>query len=197
MAARIRPVKALLVFIAVIAAIRLWDAFGVYLSQTVIAALVFLYAPLPHYLKNGPPAWMRIRDAKKTALTILLFSLAGAVVYFVFLRAPYAPAPPQQTASLSPSLAAYLLLLTALPEEVFFRGYLYDAFEEAGWPPVVSTALLFALAHIIIFPSPYRALTFFPGLVFGWGRKTSGAIFIPVAVHFIYNLLPFAPYIRP
>ena len=37
---------------------------------------------------------------------------------------------------ISPSLAAHLLLLTALPEEVFFRGYLYDAFEEAGWEPM-------------------------------------------------------------
>ncbi|MGE5248310.1 MAG: type II CAAX prenyl endopeptidase Rce1 family protein [Verrucomicrobiota bacterium] len=33
-------------------------------------------------------------------------------------------------------------------------------------------------------------MTFFPGLLLGWGRKRSGGIYVPIAVHFLYNLYP-------
>lgn len=190
------PAKAFLVFVVVLLAIRLGSNFAGFFTQPILAAFLFLYAPLLHYWKKASPAWMRLKDTPKTVGKILLLFSAGAVAYFIFLRIPFMPAPPKEPLPLSPFLAAQLLLLAALPEEVFFRGYLYDAFEEAGWEPVISTTLLFAFAHVVIFPTPYRALTFFPGLVFGWGRKTSGGIFIPVAVHFLYNLIPFIPNMR-
>ena len=81
-------------------------------------------------------------------------------------------------------------LLVALPEEVFFRGYLYDAFEEAGRDPVLPVALLFAIGHFVIAPSPFRLLTFFPALLLGWGRKRSGNVYVPTGLHFLYNLFP-------
>jgi len=73
---------------------------------------------------------------------------------------------------------------------VGFRGYLFDAFEEAGWEPVLPVALLFAIGHFAIAPSPFRLLTFFPALLLGWGRKSSGNVYVPTAVHFLFNLFP-------
>ena len=108
------------------------------------------------------------------------------------MRLPLPPAisPYRGTVPLTAAIAAHHLLLVALPEEVFFRGYLYDAFEEAGREPVLPVALLFAVGHFVIAPSPFRLLTFFPALLLGWGRKRSGNVYVPTAVHFLYNLFP-------
>ncbi len=189
------PVKPLLVFAAVVAAIRLslyLDSPVRFLSPPILAALLFLYAPVPHYWRGGPPPWVSVADPWKTVRTALLLAGAGALFFYVFLRLPLPPAisPYRGTVPISLPLAAHFLFLAALPEEVFFRGYLYDAFEEAGWEPVLPTALLFAVGHVAISPSPIRALTFFPGLLLGWGRKRSGNLYVPLVIHFLYNLYP-------
>ncbi len=184
-----------MVFAAVFAAIR----FSLYLdsplrffSPAVFAAVLFLYVPVLRYWGRGFPAWTRVENPRKTLGTGMLLFVAGAAAFTLFTMLPLPPelfprggAPP-----ISPVLTAHILLLTALPEEVFFRGYLYDLFEKAGWEPVIPTSLLFAVGHLVLSPSPYRLLTFFPGLLLGWGRKSSGNIYVPVAVHFLYNLLP-------
>ena len=188
------PVKPLLVFVAVIAAVRLSLSFPAtpYFSPSLLAAALFLYAPLPRYRRLGFPGWARATDPGGSVAFFALLAGAGAIAYFLFLRLPLPPAlsPHHGTAALTPAMAAHHLLLVALPEEVFFRGYLYDAFEEAGREPVLPVALLFAIGHFGIFPSPFRLLTFFPALLLGWGRKGSGNVYVPTAVHFLYNLFP-------
>ena len=62
---------------------------------------------------------------------------------------------------------------------------------EAEREPVFPVALLFAIGHFAISPSPFRLMTFFPALLLGWGRKGSGNVYVPAAVHFLYNLFPF------
>jgi membrane protease YdiL (CAAX protease family) len=133
-----------------------------------------------------------VTDLKKSLVVAALLAAAGALAFFLFLLLPLPPSvsPFRGIVPLTASMAAHQLLLVALPEEVFFRGYLYDAFEEAGREPVVPVALLFAAGHVVIAPSPFRALTFFPGLLLGWGRKGSGNVYVPTAVHFLYNLFP-------
>jgi membrane protease YdiL (CAAX protease family) len=188
------PVKPLLVFAAVIAAVRLSLSLpvGLFLSPSLLAAALFLYAPLPRYWRSGFPAWARATDPGTSVAFFALLAGAGAAVFFLFVRLPLPPwiSPYHGTVPLTPAMAAHHLLLVALPEEVFFRGYLYDAFEEAGREPVLPVALLFAVGHFVIAPSPFRLLTFFPALLLGWGRKRSGNVYVPTAVHFLYNLLP-------
>ncbi|MGE5283452.1 MAG: type II CAAX prenyl endopeptidase Rce1 family protein [Actinomycetota bacterium] len=188
------PVKPLLVFVAVIAAIRLSLSFHAahYFSPSLLAAALFLYAPLPRYWRRGFPAWARAAHPGGSVALLALLAGAGAIAYFLFVRLPLPPAlsPYRGTVPLTAAMAAHQLLLVALPEEVFFRGYLYDAFEEAGREPVLPVALLFAVGHFGIFPSPFRLLTFFPGLLLGWGRKGSGNVYVPMALHFLYNLFP-------
>lgn len=184
----------MLVFAGVIAAIRLslWLSPAPFLPPSLLAATLFLYAPLPRYWRHGFPAWARGTDPGKSVAVIALLAVAGALAYFLFLRLPLPPeiSPLRGTVPHTVATAARQLLLVALPEEVFFRGYLHEAFEEAGREPVVPVALLFAVGHVVIAPSPFRALTFFPGLLLGWGRKRSGNVYVPTAVHFLYNLFP-------
>jgi membrane protease YdiL (CAAX protease family) len=189
------PAKPLLVFTAVVAAIRLYlflDSPIRFLSPSILAAVLFLYSPVPYYRDRGFPSWTSVADPGKSALAVLLLAGAGAAFFYVFLLLPLPPAisPYRGTVPISLPLAAHFLFLAALPEEVFFRGYLYDAFDEAGWEPILPTALLFAVSHVAIAPSPIRALTFFPGLLLGWGRKTSGNVYVPLSIHFLYNLFP-------
>jgi membrane protease YdiL (CAAX protease family) len=188
------PWKPLLVAAAVFGAIRLalflGPAFPV--QPAAFAAALFLYAPLPRYRNRPAPAWVSIADPAASLRTAAFLAAAGAAVFLLFVRLPLPPsiAPYRGTVPLSVPLAARLLFLVALPEEVFFRGYLYDAFDEAGWEPVLPTALLFAAGHVVLGATPIRALTFFPGLLLGWGRKSSGNVYVPLAVHFVYNLYP-------
>lgn len=188
------PVKPLMVFVAVTAAIRLSLSIplGPFLSPSLLAAALFLYAPLPRYWRRGFPKWARATDPGRSVAFFASLACAGAIAYFLFVRLPLPPAisPYHGTVPLTAAMAAHHLLLVALPEEVFFRGYLYDAFEEAGREPVLPVALLFAIGHFVIAPSPFRLLTFFPALLLGWGRKGSGNVYVPTAVHYLYNLFP-------
>ena len=88
---------------------------------------------------------------------------------------------------------APLLLLTALPEEVFFRGYLYDAFEEAGWEPIIPNRPAVRRRARGAFPQRLTAcLTFFPGPAVRVGAEKLGEHLRPVGRPFLFNLLPFA-----
>ena len=188
------PVKPVLVFTGVVAAIRLslWLPPVSFLPPSLLAAALFLYAPLPRYWRKGFPAWGRGTNPGRSVAVFALLVAAGAAAFYLFVRLPLPPAisPYRGTVPLTVTMAAHQLLLVALPEEVFFRGYLHDAFEEAGREPVLPVALLFAVGHVVISPSPFRALTFFPGLLLGWGRKGSGNVYVPTAAHFLYNLFP-------
>jgi membrane protease YdiL (CAAX protease family) len=96
-------------------------------------------------------------------------------------------------------LALAQVVIAAIPEEVFFRGYVLGRLEEVlpprrrlwggglGWALVISSAL-FAVSHLAADPDPRRLATFFPGLLFGWMRSATGSIAAGAAVHAAANL---------
>jgi len=97
-------------------------------------------------------------------------------------------------------LALSQILVVAVPEEVFFRGYLLARFEErwpsrgrflgaaVGWPLLVTSAL-FALGHFLVDLQPARLAVFFPALAFGWMRSRSGSVAPGALFHALCNLL--------
>jgi membrane protease YdiL (CAAX protease family) len=96
-------------------------------------------------------------------------------------------------------LALVQLVVIALPEEVFFRGFLHKLLEQSlpprrrilgggiGWALVLSS-LLFAIGHLAVNPDPRRLAVFFPGLVFGWMRSATGGILAGTIAHAASNL---------
>ncbi|HXI55469.1 MAG TPA: CPBP family intramembrane glutamic endopeptidase [Polyangia bacterium] len=96
-------------------------------------------------------------------------------------------------------LALNQLIVVAIPEELFFRGYLLGRLEER-WPsrrrlfgaPVgaalLVSSLLFAVGHLVVVPNPQRLAVFFPALVFGWMRARTGSIAAGAAFHALCNL---------
>jgi uncharacterized protein len=96
-------------------------------------------------------------------------------------------------------LALSQLLVVAVPEELFFRGYLLARFEER-WPSrrlvlgapvgralVVSSAL-FALGHVLVDFDVQRFSVFVPALIFGWMRSRTGSIAPGALFHALCNL---------
>ncbi len=93
------------------------------------------------------------------------------------------------------------LLVVALPEEAFFRGYLQSGLER-HWPKrsyrvlgaklglgwLVASAV-FAVGHMLTIAHPNRLAVFFPALLFGWLRARTGGIGAAVVFHAMCNLL--------
>lgn len=96
-------------------------------------------------------------------------------------------------------LALTQVLVVALPEEIFFRGYLMSRLEErwpsrrrlwgapVGWSLLVSSAL-FGLGHFLVDFQPGRMAVFFPALVFGWMRQRTGSLAPATLFHALCNL---------
>jgi len=91
-------------------------------------------------------------------------------------------------------------LLVALPEEVFYRGYLQSRLDQiftketkvlgvsVSLPSLVLTSALFAVGHWVTVPSPHRLAVFFTSLLFGWMRRATGGILAPLIFHASCNL---------
>jgi membrane protease YdiL (CAAX protease family) len=91
------------------------------------------------------------------------------------------------------------LVIIALPEEAFYRGYLQSRLDEAlPWkvrilgaevgPALLITSLVFALGHFATIREPARLAVFFPSLVFGWLRARTNGIGAGVAFHASCNI---------
>ncbi|MGB5368619.1 MAG: MrtC family glutamic-type intramembrane protease [Polyangiales bacterium] len=107
------------------------------------------------------------------------------------------------TLTLPPNATSFVLaqlIVVALPEEAFFRGYLQTALSDLeetrlrvlgvrlaprAW---ILQAILFAAIHFIVDPHPARLAVFFPALLFGWTRGWRGGIGAALALHAMSNL---------
>lgn len=95
---------------------------------------------------------------------------------------------------------AVQLVVVALPEELFFRGFLLGLLERhypptrrilgggVGWALVLSS-VAFALIHLPKDGDPRALATFFPGLLFGWMRSATGSILASTVTHASSNIL--------
>ena len=116
------------------------------------------------------------------------------------LLTPYVGAP-RFSPALPPRFGEWVvdqLLVVALPEEFFYRGYVQTRLRDA-WPhgrrvlgarlgPAFwATAALFALGHLAVL-QPWRLAVFFPALLFGWLRERTGTVLGAALFHAVCNL---------
>ncbi len=98
-----------------------------------------------------------------------------------------------------PTLVLVQTLVIALPEEMFYRGWMQTSWAASGGRRVrvlgaslgagfLATQALFAAGHLVVL-QPWRLATFLPGLLFGWLRARTGDIAAPVFVHALSNLV--------
>ncbi len=96
------------------------------------------------------------------------------------------------------------LLVIALPEEAFYRGYLQTSLDEV-WKPrmrvlgaevgpgLLVSCALFAAGHLCTEFNAGRLAVFFPALVFGWLRARTRGVGAGIVFHALCNL--FASYL--
>lgn len=96
--------------------------------------------------------------------------------------------------------AAAQLVVIALPEELFFRGYVQGRLEDAlpptrnlggarvGWAWILGAAL-FGLGHFLVTFEPQMLTRFFPGLAFGWMFARTRSILASTIFHAACNLI--------
>ncbi|MBI2374463.1 MAG: CPBP family intramembrane metalloprotease [Deltaproteobacteria bacterium] len=171
-----------------------------------LAAAAQLYGPLwwsdRIKLSNAElglarPNWMDVKwFLLFAALTVAPFAIGHHFWQTLVLHRSLAPRLP---AGLAMEVAIQLLAV-ALPEELFFRGYLQARLEKL-WPPTksllgvpfgraaITACALFAVVHFMGEYRPDRLAPFFPALAFAWLRNKTGRITAPVAYHAFCNLL--------
>jgi membrane protease YdiL (CAAX protease family) len=96
-------------------------------------------------------------------------------------------------------LAINQVLVIALPEELFYRGWMQTTWRATAperrfrllgaslGSGFLATQVLFAAGHLVVF-EVWRLGTFFPGLLFGWLRERTGNLAAGVVVHALSNL---------
>ena len=106
----------------------------------------------------------------------------------------------EHTNVLSAGFVLVQMLVVALPEELFFRGFLLGLLEKR-FPPkrrilgggvglaLVLSSLAFAIIHIPKDGDPRVLATFFPGLLFGWMRSATRSILASTVTHGASNIL--------
>jgi membrane protease YdiL (CAAX protease family) len=152
-----------------------------------------------HHTARGTPLWGSLTREAVIAVTVIAVLVPLFVPVFLWLHPPLHAFRFRVPPMLAEQLATQLLVV-ALPEEMFFRGYVQtrctDIFPATrrvlgvslSAPALVMQSTLFALMHLIATPSPERLLVWFPGLLFGWLRAWRGGVAAAVLVHAASNL---------
>lgn len=177
-------------------------------SISAIVAVSFLYVPVLVLWLRGRHIDFLDRNLKSFLRSILVFLIASLIIFppflvlahywqiIVFGRQGFHAAP--FPAFLNTTL--FQLLLIALPEEFYFRGYFQSTIDrifrgrrrflgvQVGWGFVI-TAAVFAVAHTIISYQWWHFSIFFPALLFGYLRLRTGSITAPILFHAASNVL--------
>jgi len=183
----------LIIYIALISLIFLMK----YLISWSLAATVsaFLMLSVPFILKND----MRdLRWDPRGVLWGIAVTIVILLIYIAVLAGYGLYAGKSLTFNkLSYSFVLIQLLLVALPEEVFFRGYLQQKLGNTV-KGVIVVSLLFALAHFVtlclggghgLSVCSQAVLTFFPSLVMGYLYMSTGTLWASIIFHFLANIV--------
>ncbi|PIR20935.1 MAG: hypothetical protein COV45_03475 [Deltaproteobacteria bacterium CG11_big_fil_rev_8_21_14_0_20_47_16] len=174
--------------------------------RSLIFAAVLLYVPLAITRKHRNQL-VFIETSPLHVLRSLGFFLLWAIIIFVpytFLVHLWAQlywgGNPFKFAMLpSWNLILTQLIVVALPEETFFRGYMQTRFQQIfkprwsifgarlGWGWIL-TCIIFAAAHSLIQFQWWHFAIFFPSLVFGYLRERTDGLIAPILFHALSNL---------
>jgi membrane protease YdiL (CAAX protease family) len=150
-------------------------------------SLSFLKYLIPVFLLCIPALIQRtinLRFSVKDIITGLVASVA-VLIPFSFIAASAG-----KVFSLLPlNGLIFQLVGIALPEEVYFRGFLQERLGNT-FGGVVVVSFLFAFMHIpqfVFYGDPYSLLTFFPSLVMGFLYWRTSNVLPSMVFHFLSN----------
>lgn len=192
-----------------------------------LVSVVFLYAPIVMLGRRGQDIYdygFRVEPLKRGLATagialLVIFPLfiAGFFAFYEIAckSSLFAQVLPKGTCGtylgledihaprLTLKFAEYCLvqmLVVALPEELFFRGFMQGLLEKRFVPTrslfgakvglaLILSSLAFALVHLPKAGDPRMFATFFPSLMFGWMRSRTNSILASTIAHGASNIL--------
>ena len=180
-------------YVLLVAVIFTMNVFAPWQYVISVSALLMLLIPL--ILKTD------MNDLRWDLRGVLLGVAVSAVILLIYLGvlAAYGfySGKSLTVNNLSFSFILLQLLLVALPEEVFFRGYLQQKIGNSI-KGVIIVSFLFALGHFItlcmggehgLAVCSQAVLTFFPSLVMGYLYYVTGTLWASILFHFLANLV--------
>lgn len=173
-----------------------------------IVAILFLYVPVLIIWKRKRSIDFLDRNLKSFFVSVVVFIVAALIVFppFLFLAHHWQILVFGRHAFKAAAFSGFVnaslfqLLLIALPEEFFFRGYFQSTIDrvfkarrrflgvQVGWGWII-TAIVFAFSHTIIYYQWWHFSIFFPALLFGYLRLRTGSITAPILFHAASNIL--------
>jgi membrane protease YdiL (CAAX protease family) len=185
------------------------------IHEIVLAAvpILFMYTPVALCWWRGvdsydyPLALPAFRDREPWIQAFKLAAVVAAAIFVPFLIGYHfyqtlifgwkfeGTWPPEPL-----KLIGYHLFFVAIPEELFYRGYLQTRLDEAfgrPWrvlgadigPGLLVTCLIFAFGHSLVQFQWWHFAIFFPSLVFGWMRARTGQIVAGAFFHAWCNIV--------
>lgn len=203
----------------------IWHAIGVTLLLAIMArglmaipwlegfrsfafALLAIYLPLWLLRYKGWPLDFVERTGPRLIHSLSVMLAAAAIIFPLYFAVAHLwqvhiwHMPPRPLLRFWPGWNFLMtqVILVALPEEFFYRGYLQGVLDRAfgrpwrllgaqiGWGWIVA-ALLFAVSHTIAAYQWWHFAIFFPGLLFGYLRARTNGLLAPIGIHAIANLV--------
>jgi len=159
-----------------------------FLPSFVLPVAALLFFSTPYLMKS------KVTGLKWNLRGVLLGLVASVVILSIYLVIVNKPI---KLGKISYTLLILQLFLVALPEEVFFRGYLQEKIGN-NLKGILIVSSLFAIGHFatVCLGGGYvgiaclkTLLTFFPSIVMGFMYAKTGTIWGNVVFHFLANVV--------
>ena len=171
-----------------------------YLSILILSFLLYSIKPTNNIFYSSLPILMvmfpiilgyrvKLRFSIKDFFLGLIVSVVILLPYYIVFSP--SPSPPPLEGGGWGWGVIFQLLLVALPEEFFFRGFLQDS-TGRNFRAVLIVSLLFSIAHLpkaIFLGEWISLLSFFPSLVMGWLYMKTNNILPGTIFHLLANLV--------
>ncbi|MFD2611534.1 CPBP family intramembrane glutamic endopeptidase [Paenibacillus gansuensis] len=170
--------------------------FGIVQAVAFITAVILMYTAFERK-KGWPLGWKE----KKLASNFIVGSSAGIILItcsflliWVYRGIAVTESVPI-TSFLNHFLGCMLLFLfVAVSEELFSRGYVYGLLKQqfSARAAAIGSALVFTILHSLnpgMFEQPFPVINLFlVGILFALCREFTGGLWVPIGLHFTWNL---------
>lgn len=167
----------------------------------VLSLLIFVGVPAI-FLWRGRVAWRSAFGLRRASLAAwpaaVILGLSFWGILFPFLHWLLGPVSEERRELLTsvgelPRFLPVVLVLSAIVEELFFRGFLWEALSQAvpTLANLVITSVLFCLAHVLVLSEAFGADRLFPSLILGFVlgavRARAGSVWPGIILHVLHN----------
>ncbi len=166
-------------FVVVLVLCLIQQVYGIRFFFLAIAVVLYL---VPVYYLRRLPVFPKATDIFLGVLGCVLFVLPFVLIKVFVMKGTFVSPPPVYILT--------LLMLNAMPEELFFRGYLQESLGN-GASSVVIVSALFTLCHsgrFFVTGDITPLLTFFPSLMMGWLYLKTSNTLPSTLFHLVANL---------